>query len=149
MTAREYLRQALTIDQKVAALERERQGLLDSATSLASEWGGGTPVQGGGENSTEKKWVNYIDRAQEKAAEIAGEKECLLAVKLEISQRIDALPDGRKKDLLRWRYVALAGWAEIADGLTSRPVSPERVHQIHREALRLFEWTHKDFFGKS
>ena len=147
MTAREYLRQALTIDRQVAALEMERQGLLDSATSLASEWGGGHPTQGGDENPTEKKWVNYISNATEKTMEIAVEKERLLAVKLEISQRIVALPDGKKKDLLRWRYVALAGWREIADGLTNRPLTEQRVHQIHGEAIKLFEWTHKEFFG--
>jgi len=148
MTAREYLRQGLTIDKRIASLRQEKQSLLDGATSIATQLGEHVPVQGGGENATEKEWVNYSDRAQEKAIEITQELERLLAIKLDIAEKIDALPEGDKKYLLRWRYVALAGWREIADGLTNRPITEQRVHQIHGDALRLFEWTHKEFFGK-
>jgi len=150
MTAREYLNQATSIGRRIAALEAARASLMDDAASLASSWGGGLPVQGREENPMEKRWADYIDRAQEKMDEISQTRARLLGLKLDIITRIDIMPDGKKKDLLLWRYVSLAGWPDIAGKLTNRPepLTLERVHQIHREAVRLFEWTNKDFFGK-
>ena len=148
MTAKEYLKQALTIDQSIKTLELERNALLDSITSINSQFSLEAAVMSGGENKREKQLADYVDRAGTKAQALQGEKEALLVAKVEIAEMIDKMPRGNRRNLLRWRYVALASWGQIRDGLMGTSIPERRMFRIHSEAIKLFEWTNKEFFGK-
>lgn len=131
MTAREYLRQARTLKREMEE-DRERLARLWSRlTSPGGQRADGMP-RGGGGPDREAMLAQYADMKAAAEARNAGR----LREIAEITRAIEAVEDGRKRRVLKLRYLDGYGWRRVA---RTMHYSEEHVYRLHREALREVE----------
>ena len=80
--------------------------------------------------------VAQLERLRKRA-----EKARIKAIKLadEISEAIEAVPDGQQRMLLWMRYISCRSWFDISDALS---ISIRTAHRIHGQALN--NMAHRD-----
>lgn len=129
MTAKEYLQQARGMRVRIEALEERREYYHDLATKRTARYrddpGGGTRRVG----SVEEYACKIVDLEQTMSAQI-DEYARLLA---EIECVIDAVPDQRYRDLLRYRYLNGWSWNRIA---WKMHYQVDSLFRMHTNALR-------------
>jgi DNA-directed RNA polymerase specialized sigma subunit len=133
MNAKEYLSQALWLDQmilsKLEQLETLKSLSMKVTSSFAEE-----KISGG---SVEKsKMESTIVKVIDLESEINNDFIRLIELKKEIQDTINRMDDINQQLLLELRYLSGKGWDEIA---ASMGYDPRTVYRIHGKALKEFE----------
>lgn len=129
MTAREYLQQARGMKLRLEALEERRAFYRDMASGRIARYKPGT---GGGTrrvSSVEK----YACKLADLEADMARRVGAYVELVAEIEVVIDAVPDQRYRDLLRFRYLNGWSWHKIARRMGYQV---ESMYKMHDNALR-------------
>ncbi len=78
----------------------------------------------------------YAAKLDELLQELKEQLEKKIDIRREITQKIDAMPDETESLLLRYRYIHLLKWEEVA---VKMGYSWQHMHKIHAKALEHFE----------
>nr|DAL96949.1 MAG TPA: Protein of unknown function (DUF1492) [Caudoviricetes sp.] len=130
MSAKEYLSQALWLDQrinnKLEQLEMLRALAMKVTANLTEE-----KVSGG--NNIKNHMENTIAKIVDLEREINEEIDQLINLKQEILETIGLVDDPIAQLLLEMRYINRRTWGEIAGELG---YSDRGIHKIHGRALK-------------
>ena len=124
---KKWLNRAYTIDKEIKNLESELQKANLAATSLATQRIG-EKVQTSRMNNADYailKCIEYSEQIVKKLGE-------LYAKKIEISETISMVDDGKHRALLRMRYLKYMSWMQIANEMD---YTERNVHYLHDKAL--------------
>lgn len=80
----------------------------------------------------------YAAKLDELLRELKEQLEKKIEIRREITQKIDAMPDETESLLLRYRYIHLLKWEEVA---VKMDYSWKQIHRIHGNALQSFKMT--------
>ena len=127
MTAKQYLSQALRIDQRIESRIAERDRLASKATSLRATQLTGMPRGGG------RDWTDAINEVIDLTSKIEDEIMELCRLKREIMATIDRVEDSRYRMLLEFRYRSGYTWEQIAEAMG---YDVRWVYHLHGEALQ-------------
>ena len=130
MNAKEYLSQALWLDQRVNTKLEQLQILRDlsmkvSANLTVEKVAGGNNKKGHMENTVAK----IVDLEKEIKEDLARS----IAIKAEIMNTISQVDDPIGQIILEMRYINGKGWDEISSSLNYRDSS---IFKIHSRALK-------------
>lgn len=132
MTAKEYLRQAYRLDQRIDAHVAELEHLRDLSTRIQrSNFG----ERVSGTRNTEASFTRIIDKIADMQQRINTEIDALVDLKAEMDIAIEQVFDVDERLLLCYRYINNISWDDIAKALN---VSSRTVHRIHASALQNF-----------
>jgi DNA-directed RNA polymerase specialized sigma subunit len=133
MNAKEYLSQALWLDQmilsKLEQLETLKSLSMKVTSSFAEE-----KISGG--NVEKSKMESTIVKVIDLEHEINADIDRLVNLKKDIQDTINMMDDINQQLLLELRYLSGKGWDEIA---ASMGYDPRTVYRIHGKALKEFE----------
>lgn len=132
MTAKEYLKQAYRLDQRIASHMAEQKHLWDLSTRVQ---GSNFGERVSGTRNTEASFTRIIDKIADMQERINAEIDTLVDLKAELNAAIGRMSDVDERLLLRYYYIDNARWDEIAKALN---VSIRTVHRIHASALQNF-----------
>jgi len=127
MNAREYLKQAYRLDQRINSKIEQVESLNALATKCTATITG--MPHGGGQASGMSDTVAKIIDLQ---AEINGDVDRLVDLKREIGRAIGAVQDAEHQTLLEKRYLCFLSWEQIAVDMS---YSLRWVHIVHSRAL--------------
>ena len=130
MTAKEYLRQAYFLDQRInsdiAEVERLRLMLSGiSASGFEERYDKNRPIDAPFVRSLEKIW--------ELEKKIDDEIDSLVDLKAQIRDVIESVPDPNERIVLRYRYVNNRTWEQIGDALHADRTT---VYRWYSRAIR-------------
>lgn len=129
MTAKEYLRQAYLLDQRIEAKLAQLQSLRELALKCTSVITGMPHGPNRGESKLENTLIKIVDMQ----TEINDDIDRLVDLKQEISTAIEALPDPQEQSVLLKRYLRYMSWAQIAEDLD---YSIQHIYRLHWRALK-------------
>ena len=131
MTAKEWLRQALTIEQRIESMMEQ----IDRTRALLTR----CTQQGGGRVSGGKSdWTETVARLQNLETELRQEISRLIDVKRQIRKAIELLPDPTVRLFMERRYINGWGWQKIIQSIIYQSnYSEEWMWAEHRRALRM------------
>lgn len=124
---KDWLNRAYLIDKEIKSLKSELEKANLEATSLATQRIE-EKVQTSKVNNADYailKCIEYSEQITEKLGE-------LYATKIEISETISRVDDGKSRVLLRMRYLEYRPWGEIANEMD---YSKRNIYYIHDKAL--------------
>lgn len=124
---KDWLNRAYLIDKEIKVLESDLKKANLEAMSLATQRIE-EKVQTSKVNNADYailKCIEYSEQITEKLGE-------LYATKIEISETISRVDDGKSRALLRMRYLEYKSWGEIANEMD---YSTRSAHYIHNKAL--------------
>lgn len=131
MNAKQYLKQAYRLNELINSDLAELDQLRALSTSVSSPNLFGMPS--GGSRNTEPAFVRCIDKIIDLEKVIDAEIDRLVALKKEIREVINQIPDNDQKLCLKLRYIQFLKWSAVADEME---LSLKQVHRIHNEALQ-------------
>lgn len=126
---KEYLYQYRKALQKEQAIEDEIYQLRLDKTSPSLIQDGLPHGSGGGDLS------GYAAKMDELFRELKEQMEKRIDLRLQISRKIEAMPDETESLLLRYRYIHGLKWEDIA---LRMDYSWRGVHKVHARALQHF-----------
>lgn len=132
MTAKEYLNKIKDLDELIEAHMGDLRRIKSRAYSLPS------PGFGEGHSSsrsTSAPFEKGVIHTCDVEAQINEEIEDLVALRVDISQRISTLENTQEKLVLQYRYVNGMSWKEVSDRMS---ISERKAHRIHDSALQHF-----------
>lgn len=129
---KEYLYQYRKALQKEQAIEDEIYQLRLDKTSPSLIQDGLPHGSGGGDLS------GYAAKMDELFRELKEQMEKRIDLRLQISRKIEAMPDETESLLLRYRYIHGLKWEDIA---LRMDYSWKQIHRIHGKALSNFKMT--------
>jgi DNA-directed RNA polymerase specialized sigma subunit len=133
MNAKEYLSQALWLDQmilsKLEQLETLKSLSMKVTTSFAEE-----KVSGG--NTEKSRMESTLVKVIDLESEINADFDRLIDLKKEIQDTINRMEDINYQLLLEMRYLSGKNWEEIAQELK---YNNRTVFKVHGKALKQFE----------
>lgn len=129
MTAKEYLNQARGMQLRVEALEERIARLRSRAERMTARYGA-APGGSGRNAGLEAGVAKIVDLERELTRRVAAYAELIAG----IERAIDAVPDPRQRDLLKFRYLNGWSWRKIAREMH---LSEDRVWHLHGEALKV------------
>lgn len=132
MTAKEYLRQAYRLDQRIDSHVAELEHLRDLSTRIQ---GANLGERVSSTRNTEASFTRIVDKIVDMQERINTEIDALVDLKAEMDIAIEQMPDVDERLLLRYRYINNISWDGIAKVLN---VSSRTVHRIHASALQNF-----------
>ena len=138
MGAKKYLQQASRLDALINAKCDQIDRLSDMATKITTSL---SPVAGSSKASSQDKLGDTVARIVDLQKEVQQGIDQLIAVKKDITQKIDALQNNEYRLVLTMRYLNLMTWEQIAVEMER---SYQWVHIIHGRALINFEKMQKD-----
>lgn len=120
------------IERRINRLQAEKQGWMEKATAV-------TPVlsdmpKGGGTD----KIQNAVCRIADIEQQINREIDRQIDLRDRIETAICAIPDGRLRDLMRYRYIDGLTWEKIA---VEMEISYQWVCKLHGDALKEIEFS--------
>lgn len=133
MTAKEYLRQAYRLNERINSHIEELENLRDLSTR----------IQGvsydehihSPNRPSEAPFVKILYKIMDYQERINKEIDALVDFKAEMEGAIEMLPNVDERLLLRYRYLDNHSWEEIGVLLNA---SVRTVHRIHSAALQNF-----------
>lgn len=128
MKAREYLRQAFRIDQRINSKIEQANALNALATKCTSTVTGMPHNPNKGSDSMGDTIAKIVDLKEE----INRDIDALVDLKAEIYSVIRAIDNVECQTLLELRYLSFMRWEEIAVHLN---YGMENVYRLHRKAL--------------
>lgn len=129
MNAKDFLRQAYRLDQKIKSDLGELESLRETATRLRSP---GFEESHNPNRPTEAAFVRYLDKVLEMEKKLNEEIDRLVDLKQEIREIIDGVANTDELMILRYRYILYYSWEDIASEMN---FSLRWVHVIHSRAL--------------
>ncbi len=133
MTAKEYLSQIRRLTNKIIRLEREKEQLLEIASSPKTNT---FERNYNASRATEASFVKYVEKADEVNRLIQSESARLNELKDSIISAVMELESSDERYLLISRYIEFASWEKIAERLN---FSLSWVYKLHGRALRNFQ----------
>ena len=130
MNAKEYLRQAWNIDQRIKDKLDQVARLKEMTTNVTSV------ISDMPRNATPnpKKMEDAVLRLAEMESEIDADIGSLVNLKIDIMQTIWRVEDANCRTLLEMRYISFKSWEEIAAAMG---ITVRWLHRLHAKALRL------------
>ena len=132
MTAKEYLRQLLSIERLIQVKTTERERLMALATKVTSVLSD-CKVETSPDNT---KTQNIIIKMAELREEIEEQTSRYTSLYHKIEEEIDSMEDDRYRILLIMRYMKGASFSDIADKLG---YEKRWTLVLHKRALQDFE----------
>ena len=129
MNAKEYLSQAMYIDQRIDSKLEQIMKLRESATKATATLSDMPRPDSPNVQSMEETIVKIVDLEQE----INRDIDALVDLKAEARKVISKLDNPEQQLILEMRYLCYKSWAEIAEDLS---FSESNVYKIHGEALK-------------
>ena len=130
MNAKEYLRQAWNIDQRIKdkldQVARLKEMTMNVTSVISDMPRNATP--------NPQKMEDAVLRLAEMESEIDADIGRLVNLKIEIMQTIWRVEDTNCRTLLEMRYINFKSWEEIA---TAMGITVRWLHRLHAKALRL------------
>ena len=80
----------------------------------------------------------YVAKLDELLRDLKDQLEKKIEIRREITQKIDAMPDETESLLLRYRYIHLLTWEQVA---VKMGYSWKHIHRLHSSALQNFKMT--------
>ena len=133
MNAKEYLSQALWLDQMIVSKLEQLETLKSLATKVTSSFAG-EKISGG--NIEKSKMESTIVKVIDLENEINTDFNRLVDLKKEIQDTINRMEDFNYQLLLEMRYLNKKNWEEIAQQLK---YNNRTVFKVHGRALKQFE----------
>jgi len=133
MNAKEYLSQALWLDQMIDSKLEQLATLKSLAMKVTSSFSK-EKICGG--NIEKSKMESTIVKVIDLENEINADIDRLVDFKKDIQDTINKMDDINQQLLLELRYLSGKGWDEIA---ASMGYDPRTVYRIHGKALKEFE----------
>ena len=130
MTAKEYLRQAYRLDQKISSDLEEVASLREMATSVSSPQVA-ERVQTSG--NTDASFVRALEKIMNLEEQINKEIDLLMELKKEIRIVITTVEDTDERMVLKYRYVHNYTWEQIGNELHA---DARTVRRWHGKALQ-------------
>lgn len=130
MNAKEYLSQALWLDQRVNTKLEQLQTLRDLSMKVSANL---TVEKVAGGNNKKGHMENTVVRIVDLEKEIKEDVERSIAIKAEIMNTISQVDDPIGQIILEMRYINGKGWDEISSSLNYRDSS---IFKIHSRALK-------------
>lgn len=130
MTPKEYLQQVYKLDEEVNSLLNEyekSESITLSASKLKQVIADSNEIS----NPTEDTFFQRL----EYGSDLLYKTDCLVKLKIQISNEIDQVHDRTFRILLRERYISSKGWKDIAVSLN---YDLRHIHRLHKEALEEF-----------
>ena len=137
MTAKEYLSQYRNMELKIASKEKELEDLRAKLEGCSSKQMDGMPRSSGGSADPIGDAVTKIVAMQ---MEINEEIDRCIDLRREITARVDKLDNETYASLLRYRYVMMMKWEEIAGTMN---YGIDNIFKLHGQALQEFERTNR------
>ena len=132
MTAKEYLRQAHRLDNRINSCITEAGRLREMACSIGSP---GFEEHHNPNRPTEAPFVRALEKVWRLEEQIDLEIDCLVDLKEQMRTAIEAVPDPDERMVLRCRYIHNLTWERIADELHAGYSS---IRRWHESALKHF-----------
>ncbi|MCD8021502.1 MAG: flagellar biosynthesis protein FliA [Lachnospiraceae bacterium] len=132
MTAKEYLRQARTLDTLINTHLREKSELQQMAYSISTP-SLGERVQTS--RNTDAPYVRTLEKIMRLEDRITNEIDRLVDLKAEMLSAIEDMANSQERLLLKYRYFDGCTWEEIGMALN---VSERTARRIHGSALQNF-----------
>jgi hypothetical protein len=133
MTAKQYLRQALRLNEKIDANMLELERLRALATAVSSPDLSQDRVRASGVSDRIGNIVAKIVDLEEK---INAEIDKFVGLKKEIRERLSMMPDDDLRLILQKRYINFQKWEQIAVDMN---FTFQWVHVLHKRALNEFK----------
>lgn len=125
MTAKEYLKQAYRLDQKINSDIAEAARLREMASSVGTP---GFEEHYNPNRPTEAPFARSLEKVWEMEQKINGEIDRLVDLKAQIKSVIDALPNADERMVLTYRYIHNMTWTQIGARLYAGPSTVRRWH---------------------
>lgn len=129
MNAKEYLSQAMYIDQRIDSKLEQIMKLRESASKATATLSDMPRPDSPNVQSMEETIVKIVDLERE----INRDIDALVDLKAESRKVISKLDNPEQQLILEMRYLCYKSWAEIAEDLS---FSESNVYKIHGEALK-------------
>ena len=133
MNAKEYLSQAIWLDQMIDSKLEQLETLKSLAMKVTSSF---TKEKICGGNIEKSKMESTMVKVIDLENEINADIDRLVDLKKDIQDTINMMDDINQQLLLELRYLSGKGWDEIA---ASMGYDPRTVYRIHGKALKEFE----------
>jgi DNA-directed RNA polymerase specialized sigma subunit len=133
MNAKEYLSQAIWLDQMIDSKLEQLETLKSLAMKVTSSF---TKEKISGGNIEKSKMESTMVKVIDLEHEINADIDRLVNLKKDIQDTINKMDDINQQLLLELRYLSGKGWDEIA---ASMGYDPRTVYRIHGKALKEFE----------
>lgn len=132
MTAKEYLKRAYRLDQRIDSHVAELEHLRDLSTRIQ---GSNFGERVSSTRNSEASFTRIIGKIADMQERINAEIDTLVDLKAELDAAIERMSDVDERLLLHYHYIDNARWDDIAKALN---VSSRTVHRIHASALQNF-----------
>ena len=132
MTAREYMEQAMTLDEEIDSKSRVLDQLWALATKMTSSLKKGSEIHSRNDHQREEIIVKMVDLERE----INGDIDRLVDLKREMMEAIRMVPDAECRVFLEKKYLVKKTNKEIAYG---KNYSEVWANAMHRKALEAIE----------
>lgn len=130
--SRDYLTQLFRMETRFRSLRERRARYQEMATSITPRY----DAQPSGGGSAGSKPERYAIKVLELDEELRAWDADYAATVREIERAISALPDGRWRDVLTYRYLNFWAWARIAREMH---YSRDYVMRLHADAMVHFK----------
>lgn len=130
MNAKEYLRQAWNIDQRIKDKLEQIKRLKEMATSVTSV----ISDMPRSASPNPHKMEDAVLSIAAMESEIDADIESLVNLKIEITRTIWRVEDANCRTLLEMRYISFRKWEDIAEAMG---INVRWLHRLHAKALRL------------
>nr|WP_289698143.1 RNA polymerase subunit sigma-70 [Enterocloster clostridioformis] len=126
MNVKEYLHQSYRLDQRIKSDTMEAQNLREMAGSVSAIQYDQDRVQSS--RSTDAPFIRALEKLWELEKKIAAELETLSALKKQIREVIEAVPDTDERMVLKYRYIHNYTWEQIGVELSADARTIRRWH---------------------
>lgn len=135
MTPKEYLEQAIYLDQRINSKLTQVENLRGLATKVTAIYSD-TPSGQHDNSRLEKTIAKIIDLEND----IDKDIDRLVDLKKEITDTINQIPDPRHRTILEMRYLSFRTWEQIAVALDH---DIRHVYRLHGEALKQIKFSER------
>ena len=132
MNAKEYLRQAWNIDQRIKDKMEQLKRLKEMATNVTSV----ISDMPRSASPNPHKMEDAVLRLAAMETEIDADIGRLVNLKIEITRTIWQVEDENCRTLLEMRYINFRQWEDIAEAMG---ITVRWLHRLHAKALRLVD----------
>ena len=129
MTPKEYLEQAIYLDQRINSKLTQVENLRSLATKVTTVYSDSPHSPAPDCQRLEKTIAKIIDLEND----IDKDIDALVDLKKEITETINEIPDLRQRTILEMRYLSFRTWEQIAVALS---LDLSWVHRLHGRALK-------------
>lgn len=135
MTPKEYLEQAVYLDQRINSKLTQVENLRSLATKVTTVYSDAPANPAPDCQRLEKTIAKIIDLEND----INNDIDRLVDLKKEITETINKIPDLRHRTILEMRYLSFRTWEQIAVALS---LDLRWVHRLHSRALQKIKIDH-------